>query len=299
MQTISVQTILEYKDRGYAEPIKGLHIPNITIPSSLAKVSEARDISSEIRMVFNGLTSQNGNELSLKLVKAVSERAKDANAINSIAQEILDSFLVSEKNVVNCMQMLNVVSNACVLIHDTQKTTDTVGKMFIEKCRKMIFDIINPDNVRKLASYCQDDIDDLDEYTRERERTACIISIICYLYDQRDTTKIKLTASQLIPLLSTICNNYQKCVQKMESLGNPYVEDCEDEDEFLILDDMRCLYIEQLFSFINRSGRVFLKDEIEIGKISLGSIVNRFRDEIVPTITKDYLMNKCGNIRYD
>lgn len=294
---ISVDTILAYKNQFYADPIKALHIPNVLVPKHL-KGERYNNVRLEIRAIFNALTQANVRDQIDKIVSVVQERVIDEETIDNIATEIFESCMVLEKNVPLCVQLLNAVCDQCVL-RDKARVSKTIGDVFVDKCRVLIRDLVSVESVQELAEYDQYDIDDLDLLTKERDKTCCVIAILCQLYDQRHTNKIKLTAEQLIPLFNLILGNYYQCTKRMQDLGNPKTGDCSDEDSYFLLDDMRYLYIEQLYSFIAKQSKAFLQDKTMIGNITLGMVVNRFRKDIVPSIQRDYLTTKCESIKYN
>ncbi|AYV85834.1 MAG: hypothetical protein Satyrvirus49_3, partial [Satyrvirus sp.] len=95
----------------------------------------------------------------------------------------------------------------------------------------MFFSCINEKNIRSLAQLDQDDNDDLDKYNREREKIINLITVICCLYEQRSTQKLKLIATPVYVILNTILNFYNQIQEKMKNLGNPYEdEDCKNEE---------------------------------------------------------------------
>jgi len=305
---ISVQQLLALKD-SKVQPIDGLSIPNITVPPHLIsrkRTTEACDtLSINIRQLFNSLTVDNISKVKEQL-RNIIIKAQNIEMIEEIAQEILSNFVISEQNIKNYMHLLNSVSAACVLIPCKQETigqntgsvSPTIGNCFLKKCRDMIFNSIQEANIRSIAELDQDDMDELDKYNRQREKINNLVTTICYLYEQRYTSNIKLTSMHLCPLLNTIMTSYKKNQDKMKEMGNPNIEDCTDENEYEILRKMCTLYAEQLYIFMNREAREFVKDaEITKGQ-TLKNMIDRFKTEVIPTLTEEFIISKCDSIVY-
>lgn len=293
-------------------PIDGLSIPNVTIPPQLSRKKMLNNsnetISISIRHLFNSLTSNNISEIKEQLKNIVVTKVQSAEMIEEIAQEMLSNFLISEKNIKNYMQLLNSVHMNCILLkpqsrNDNVKSdknvTPTIGCFFIKKCGEKIFNYISEKNIRKMAQMDQDDDNELDSFNRSREKINNLIITICHLYEQRKTTYIKLTAVHLYTLIDTILMNYRKCQNKMKDLGNPYQDEkCNDEIEYEILRKMCSLYAEQLYIFMKNEAKEFNNDQTNVNGSTLKVLVERFKSEVVPTLTEAYLISKCENIDF-
>ncbi len=309
-QFISVEKLIEFKNQK-VKPIDGLNIPNITVPQHLVskkRTTEANDsLAINIRHLFNSLTSDNMSSVREQLRAVIVAKAQSVETLEEIAQEILMNFIISEINIKNYMHLLNAVSAACVLINPTadksttgKNVSPTIGNFFLQKCRELIFKNISESNIRNLAKIDQDDPDQLDIYNREREKIINLIATICCLYEQRHTPNVKLSAIQLHHLMNTIFMSYNKLQEKMKELGNPYEdgEYCKDEEEYEILRKMCNLYAEHLYVFMSKEAKEFSKDPDQIKGQTLKTMVDRFRTEIIPTLTESYLISKCGDIEY-
>lgn len=309
-QSISIKQMITFRGRAdQIKPIDDLNIPNITIPQNLMGKKRSTEINEtitiSIRHLFNSLTSDNISEIKQQLKNTIT-KAQNSEMIEEIAQEILSNFLISEKNIKNYMQLLNSVHMNCILLKSQNKQNDgtpnvtpTIGNYFLRKCGNMIFGYISEENIRRLAQLDQYNDDELDRYNREREKINNLIVTICCLYEQRKTSYIKLTSIQLYVLIDTILMYYQRCQSKMKELGNPYQnEQCSDESEYEILRKMCSLYAEQLYILMKNEAKEFINDQTIIKGNTLKKLVDRFRNEVIPTLTEAYLISKCESIDY-
>lgn len=321
-QKISIQEFMCFLEKPF-EPVYGLSIPNILIPDELSGKKKYQDVKSfviaNIRQMFNSLTKDNTLIVTENLRKLIVEKAKNVEILEEIAKEFLSNFIVSCQNVENYMHLLNSVSSACILLENStsetnqnnskneKKVSPTIGNLFLEKCRVMIFEIIKEENVRALAVLDLDDENDLDKYNKQRDRTNSLIVTVCYLYKQRNVIggnskrNINLTINHLYPLISMIIKIFQKITDKMKELGNPYDDngDCEDEEEYEILSKMSTLYAEQIYMFISEQGKEFITDTMFVDqdpKKTMKSLVIQFKEEIFPKITESFLVSKCKTI---
>lgn len=318
---ISIQEFMYFLDKPI-EPVYGLSIPNVLIPEELSGKKKYQDIKSfvvaNIRQMFNSLTKENISIVTENLRKLIVEKAKNVEILDEIAKEFLLNFIVSYQNVENYMHLLNSVSSACILLENPtlatnqnntkneKKVSPTIGNLFLEKCRVMIFDNIKEENIRALAVLDLDDEDDLDKYNKQRDKTNSLIVTVCYLYKQHivndgNKRNINLTINHLYPLLNIIIKTFQKITNKMRELGNPYEDDgdCQDEEEYEILSKMSTLYAEQLYIFISEQGKEFISDPTFMDqdpKKTMRSLVSLFKKEIFPKITESFLISKCETL---
>lgn len=306
-KTITIQEFQSYRNYKVM-PIEGLNIPHITVTPNLVskkRATEANDtIAVNIRFLFNSLTQDNLPQIKEQL-RIILSRAQNAKMLEEVAVEILENFIMSEQHIKNYMHLLNAVSKACVLLTPAQTSnentiisnkdsvTPTIGYYFLEKCREMIMSLISEDNIKKLAMLDQYDDDDLDKFNRAREKINNIIVTICCLYDQRHTSNIKLSAFQLYPLINN--SIIEKYVKTRQMLG----EIDEDHDEYETYRKMCNLYAEQVYVFLEKNGKDFVKEPpitIRDKTYSMKDLITRFKTEIMPYLTEAFLISKCRDL---
>ena len=299
-KTIPVEDFLTYM-KCNTVPLEGLNIPNITVPPHLVskkRPTEASDsIAVDIRYLFNSLTQDNLPEVKEELNKIISEKAKNAKMLEEVAIEILDNFIMKEENVKNCMHLLNTVSKQCRLISTqstdgtkNNQTTPTIGYYFLDKCYMMIMEVISEKQINELANLNQDDEDELDKYNRDREKINNLIATVCCLYEQRNTSNIKLTSYQLYPLIN---NNIIEKHAKYNSLLKDLTED---DQNYELYRKICNLYAEQVYIFLSCAGEDFLKEPSFIVKDKtyfMKDLVERFKTEVIPVISEAFLSSNC------
>lgn len=303
-KTIDIEYIRSVRN-AVVKPVDGLKIPNIHFPSHLISKQRATeasdDITIDIRQLFTSLTLENVEKAKTNIRESIIAKAHTAKDIDDVSEEILMNFIVDERNINNYLKILNSISTACVVISEEtateKKVSPTIGNYFLGKCRKLIFELISVDNIRRLAELEQDDLDELDKYNKERIKIINLITTLCALYEQRNTTYIKLTATHLYSVLDHIFNEHEKIILRMKELGAPE-EDCEDEDEYEILKKMSIIYAEQLYVFLSKEAKNFLKDETNVKNSKISTMVDRFKNKVVPTITVSWLISQCELIEY-
>lgn len=301
LKKIDIHQFIELKKRNVI-PVNELMLQNIKIPPNLKnkKVDISNDILINIRQLFNSLTKNNIENIKKELRELIVSKSHTSETIESIANEILLNFIISEQNIKNFMNLLNEVSLICVFIGNDKNKKDlspTIGNFFLNKCREMIFYLLEDNNIKMLAELDQDNIDDLDIYNKGREKIINLIITICYLYGQRNTKYVKLLSSHVYPLMNLIIDKYNKNNKKMQELGNPYEEECLNEEEYLILNRMNILYAEQLYTFLEYKGEEIIIDETKVKEYTLKELAIKFKEEIMPTLTEAYLISKCKNLK--
>lgn len=309
---INVKQLMEWKLQS-VKPINGINIPNLTIPPHLVskkRLTEADDkLVINIRHLFNSLSSENIPIVKQQLHDIIVEKTNTNELIRDVAHEILLNFLVSDLNIKNFMHLLNAVSPICIVTDpsnpNSEKIPNTIGNNFLRECAHTIYESINEKKVRYLAELDQEDPNELDLYSKEREKIGNLIVTICFLYEQRDTPNIKIRAIQIYPIISSMFDTYNKNLAFMEKLGNPEEDSCEDDDEYEILRKMCSIYGEFMCLFMLRSGKDYMIDttviarknnsasNISSGSNTLADLVHYFKSVIVPSFTETYLIAKC------
>lgn len=328
--SISVPTLLSMRNVPVTA-INSLTIPNITVPPNLTarrKTQAPDSISILIRPLFNGVTRENVQQLCAALRQIVIEKAHSVELLDEVAEEILQNFIIDDKKIDLCLLLLNSVFNATVLLQtdksdrmegttrtsrpdksnnhdensDVRQMSDPIGRRFIYKCKVMVFDCINKNNIAKLAKCDLDNMIEKDLYNRERDKIFNLILILCTLYDQKDKpATIRLTGIPLYTVIRYILDNHADIQNQMNELGDPYKGECSNEEEYEYLRRMSNLYAEQLCIFFDREGKNFRLDKTAIpcksGKSTLlAELIERFQITVFPFITEAYISSKYDHL---
>lgn len=301
LNKIDIHQFMELKKRN-VEPVTELMLQNIKIPPNLKnkRIDISNDLIINIRQLFNSLTKNNIEDIKKKLKEIIISKSHTSETMENISNEILLNFIISERNIKNFMSLLNAVSLICVLIGDDKNkknVSPTIGNFFLNKCKEMIFNLLDDKNINMLAKLDQDNIDDLDTYNKGREKIINLIITICYLYGQRNTSYVKLLPSHIYSLMNLIIEKYNNNNKIMKELGNPYESECLNEEEYITLSNMNILYAEQLYTFLEYKGTEMIKDDTIIKETTLNKLVKKFKEEIMPTLTEAFLISKCENLK--
>lgn len=309
--SINIKQLLEYKGQS-VEAIANLNIPNIIMPQHLLSKKRTIDESSStiinIRGLFGALNDENSQQVIKRLREIIIAEAQTVSALHEIANEFLQQFMVGGKFIKGYLKMLNSIHDAAILTEDKSdvsgkkmKISETIGNCFLSKCRDTIFSKVSLENIISLAALNTDDADELDKYSRERDTIMNLITTICYLYEQRKTNYIRLTAVQIYSVMKRIIDSYKKSNDEMTNLGNPYEGDCVDEERYLLLERTCTLYAEQLYIFLSKCLSTFLEDPTPVRiaekEHKLADLVDTIRKEIIPTLTEPYLVNKYAELK--
>jgi hypothetical protein len=308
---IPIEKLLHYFRNMEVKPPEGINIPGITITSQLAskkRSTEAPDtIMVNIRKLFNRLTTENVPEIIAELkkivylkVSTVSDKDQAIKLIEDIAEEMLQLFIIDGKNIPGYMHLLNAIHNNTTVLAQEK----TIGHYFLDKCRLMIISLTSRENIEKLAKLAvnMDDINDRDSYRKQQEKVTNLITLLCHMYKQRNTTNIKLTASHLFHVVKRLLDFCQTLQNELNQLN------MDDDDDFELSEiyiKMCSIYSEHLFTFMLIEGIAFAKDptvvavrikeandEIKTSHMVMSDLINRFKQEIVPKLTEPFLKSK-------
>ena len=306
-RTISIEQMRKFQKK-VPVPIK-LSIPNITLqhdnPTKKEYVKPDETIQTAIRPYFNYVSNDNICKIIEQLRAKIMEKAKSEESIEKIAEEVLECIMVSELNIANYMKILNSICSIGLEVEKTLKKI-IIGHCFLDKCRNKIYSLIDDKYIEKLAQFLMDpEIE--DEHNIKRDKINNLLTVICCLYSQRNipTANIKVTSIQIYQLLNHILNTYAKLQKKIILLGDPNDGKCTNEDEWLLFTKMATLYAEQLYVCFSSKIKEFEADPSEIPQKKEGEktnvfflrdLVKRFKLEVVPTLTEEYLRMKCSNL---
>lgn len=289
------------------EPITNLIIPKVIVPSSLLRKRRPEmkeTMATYIRQLLNSITIHNIEQAKKQLLFDIENKVKTEESLVEIASELLSSFIVSHKNLDNYMQILNSICLSSFRITNpvTKEVvaSKSIGNIFLDKCRKMIFDNLTEANIANIADkYNLDDEDDLDIYNKEKEKILNLILLLCRLYSQRNSNFTKLTAIHIYGVISKILTNHISVNEKMIALGNPYDGDCQDEDKYELYRRMCAIYAEQLYVFFVTEGKNFKQDPMDVKGFKLRDLITTFYLDVIPNLTESHMQSKCKSLTFD
>jgi len=168
------------------EPIHNLIIPKVIVPSDLIKKRrpETKDtMATYIRQLLNSITMHNVEQAKKQLLFDIENKVKSEESLTEIATELLSSFVVSHKNLDNYIQILNAICLASFRITNpiTKEvvSSKSIGNIFLDKCRKLIFENLTEEHIAMIADkYNLDDEDDLDIYNKEKDKILNLILLL-------------------------------------------------------------------------------------------------------------------------
>lgn len=295
--SLSVKFFLD-RMHDHALPIPNLVIPNIIIPANLSNIKPRTEmketISTYIRHLLNSITTENVHILKKQLLIDINEKVESDSSLNEIADELLQSFIISKYNIDNYMQILNTIYKAA--FKKGEVLSNTIGNIFLDKLRQMIFTKIDEKHIFMLAQKDLEDEDEQDFYNKEREQIINLIIILCKLYDQRKTPLVKLNAMHIYAVMEKILNFHKKNYDMMIKLGNPVEGECDDEEQYEYLRKLCHLYAEQLYIFLFTNGDKFMQDNDKIKGNTLSDLVDRFKKEVLPVLSETYLQSRCKSL---
>lgn len=287
-------------------PISGFKIQNINMPDCYKKQHELQKTTlSEIRLIFNTLTYNNLDNSEINLtnvlhnslpVEANNKKISNYNLLLQIIKEILELFLVDQKNVKMFYILLSKVAN--IAVGDDFKYS--IKYIFLQECRLKFNNLTNELNIRHLAS--QDDSDDgRDIYTRGFDKISNLMLLFSELYIMRDKPVLNIGSNQMISIIIALFENYTESYKNCTSFLNKYDLDEIDDDlynEYLILKKINIIYASHICYVFSLTISLFKNDKVEYKNTSLHNLIDRFKNEIVPTIKEKYLISKIKDIEW-
>ena len=293
-------------------PIAGL----VNIPWTVPIDNNKNSIVLNIRKLFNIVTPLNIDEIKKELRHIVTSHLVKtpenniSEEMNNISNEMLNNFVVYESNIKIYMQMLNAIFNI-VVSHVNQITCEPVQSkqiayFFLQNCKALLLKYISEENIRSLAMKDCDDENEQDLFNKEKNKIFNLITTVCALYDQRLTNNIKLTANQIYGVLSEIMDKHIDITIRICKIGNPYEgNECENEEEFECLYNMRTMYAEQIMIFLKNEYNSFIDDKtvinlkvptetgVSIKNKTLNDLLVCFKTDIYPHISEPHLKIRC------
>lgn len=306
-----------------------LGINNITVPNNLMPRHFGNNesmIKLKIRELLNTVTKESIVSSVNKLRAVIDEETKergekaDSSILVDIAQEFLDTFLVSGKQLNEHLQLLNHIRLIAIKEHATRasqssqssqisQSHNTNVKMILSKSISEYFTdmlkdkymlLVAESNVRKMAMRDMDNPDEQDLYYREEEKIINIINLICAMYNHRTTENIRLSSTHIIIVFNKLLTNYSKVSECLKKLGHPD-DDCLDEDEYDICRKMATIYEKMMYTLLKDYHADMMTDTLPLKKkdntgkiiqeIKLSDLINTFKKEVIPNICEMYLIS--------
>lgn len=298
--TIPLVLLLRWKKQT-TKPIDNLIIPALCTsitPNRTVRSTQITDtICTDIRFIFNSLTTDSLVLKKLQLTNVIIQKATNAVLLKEAATEILANFLVDDQNIALYLELFDCITKASIRITSStdNSTQMNMGNLFLQQCKQTIFEMIAESNIKHLATMDLDDLDVLDAYNRERTKITNLIITICCLYKRKNTSQLHLKSINIYNLMKEIYRLHQKCVVQMIQLGDPMI-DCLNEEEYEMYRKMINLYTEQMYIFMKEAGSLFLEDTTSFGTVTIHQMVSLFKTQMMPTITENYLISICNEL---
>ena len=143
--------------------------------------------------------------------------------------------------------------------------------------------------VKTLCELDENDEDQLDKFSKQKERMMNLVATLCALYDQRNTpSNISLNGNHLSSCFTELLNNYKTVYDVYMDLPEP-----ETDEEFRQIDihtKMLTIYAQHLYVFMEKQKKAFEKDQLLMG------FVTRIKDEVATTVMDDYLISRFNTL---
>lgn len=301
---LTVAQLMKYKNLP-VRPIDGCqNIPGITIPQHLVYKGGlgivAQNIAEQIRPLFNVLDVNNTQETIDNLKILIHSKVAKKDDALTIAKEFLDNFLVSDKNITKFLLLLNHVYNIVIKTSedDPAAPPKPIGAHFINECKSTFQKFFSSQNIEHMANYNLDNLDEEREYNSYFSKMNNLLLLFCKLYEQRNSQHIKLTATQLIFVISDLINNRATIYKKMSELYDEEADEIIDENLYEKYKRMIKIYDHSLYTLFKNNGKQFNRDPAIANNVSLGSLIVRFQKEIKPTLLESYLVSLCQHLEF-
>ena len=301
---LTVSQLLKYKNLP-VRPIDGCqNIPGITIPPHLTYKGGlgiiAQTIEEQIRPLFNVLDVNNMQESIENLKILIQSKVTKKEDAVAIAKEFLDNFLVSDKNMTKFLLLLNHVHNIAIKTSGDESSAPPkpIGSHFVNECKSLFQKLFNCQNIEHMTKYNLENLDEAREYGNSLSKMDNLLLLFCKLYEQRNSLHVKLTASQLIYVISDLINNRVDIYKKMIDLYDVEAEEITDEDLYEKYKKMIKIYDHSFHTLFKDHGKQFNRDQTIVNNISLKNLIDRFIKEIQPVLLESYLISLFKHIEF-
>lgn len=291
-------------------------LPNINIPNNLMPRrfgTNESQIKSKVRELLNTVTKDTINASTNKLRAIIDEESKergknaDVSMLKEIAQEFLDSFLVAGQRLNEYLHLLNSIHLIAIkesIIQDSKEkiiSSKTIGAYIIDFIKEKYMIMVDENNIRTMAMRNMDDPDEQDIFFKDEEKIINIITLICALYNQRDTTFIRLNITHIIIVFNKLLGFHSNAMKLLSEL-----DEDDDEEEYDIRRRMASIYEKMMYTVLKTYSADMLKDTGSlprsdasgkvIDRIYMKDLINKFKTEVVPKICESYLVTLVGKL---
>lgn len=283
---IPINVFFHYVDR-IIIPKNIPNIPNITTPKHLTIKEKKTTPVQTIRFNLNSLSKDN-KEKKCDAIKGLLKTVKDDATLSSISAEILENFIIGEINIDNYLYVLESIGNFYLEKNDNNKRT--LKSIFLNDCRRKIYDYIDRNNMSELALLNTDDDDDFDLFNKKKDKISNLVTTICRIFNRSNDSIVKLGENNICCLVKDILGIYETIQNEMVLVGDPLNPDtvCDDEFKYENLRKSCSVYAEILYLvFFNC---IFNKNS------ELNTLFDTFKKKIIPTLTEAFLKSKCSTL---
>ena len=292
-----------------------LGIPNLTIPNNMVPRQFGNTESSiklKVRELLNIVTKDSiigtANKLRSVIDEETRERGKLANSsiLKDIANEFLDTFLVSGKQLNEHLQLLNSIYMIAIKEPSTQVSdakpilSKSIGGFITDLLKEKYMSLVSESNVKAMAMRDVDNPDEQDLYYREEDKLINIISLICAMYNQRNTKNISLHSTHIIIILNKLLTSHANIIKNLKNLENND-DESENEEEYDIYRRMATIYEKCMYTVFKDYHKDMVNDKDPLVKkdvdgniiqtVLLKDLINMFKKNVIPHICEMYLIS--------